>query len=127
MCELVLTNVVNIKPLVLSEIFLPINRFVKTSFDDACILSEKYRVSNYGCFNKRRIYNIIDCCFCKLSLCGVPNYNYVTLTHKNARRTLRVHRLVAMSFVKNINSLSMVDHIDRNNLNNSVSNLRWVC
>lgn len=100
----------------LKEIWLPLH-----GFKGCDILSEKYRVSNYG-----KIYNILDHRFMKLSLCGEPKYHYVTLTHKNVRKTLRVHRLVAMSFIPNLNGLPIVDHIDRDRLNNYVGNLRWV-
>ena len=109
-------NLTNVKPLVLQEIFLPLS-----GFKGADILSEKYQVSNYG-----KIYNILDCCFCKLSLCGEPKYHYVTLTHKDVRKTLRVHRIEAMSFIENPDNLPIVDHIDRDRLNNFVGNLRWV-
>ena len=36
-----------------------------------------------------------------------------------------VHRLVAETFIENLDNLSDVDHIDRNKENNSVDNLRW--
>lgn len=35
-----------------------------------------------------------------------------------------VHRLVAMTFMQNFNTNMFVDHIDRNPLNNDISNLR---
>jgi hypothetical protein len=35
------------------------------------------------------------------------------------------HRLIAELFVFNPDSLTCVDHIDRNRLNNSIDNLRW--
>lgn len=42
------------------------------------------------------------------------------------RKTCLIHKLVALTYIPNPNNLSMVDHIDRNKLNNSVENLRWV-
>jgi len=37
-----------------------------------------------------------------------------------------VHRLVAKEFIINLDNKPEVDHIDRNKINNCVSNLRWV-
>ena len=38
---------------------------------------------------------------------------------------VRVHRLVADTYLPNLGNKSQVDHIDRNPLNNNLSNLRW--
>ena len=47
---------------------------------------------------------------------------------KNGKLTFpRVHRLMAQHFIPNTNAeYCLVDHIDRNRLNNTLSNLRWV-
>lgn len=99
-----------------SEIWLPLG-----GFEGADVLSEKYRVSSYG-----KIYNILNHRFMKLSLCGNPQYYHITLSHRGIRKTLRVHRLVAMSFISNPLGLPIVDHKDRDRLHNHTSNLRWV-
>jgi hypothetical protein len=39
--------------------------------------------------------------------------------------TVRVHRLVAQTFIPNPDNYPVVDHIDRDTTNNHVSNLRW--
>jgi len=41
-------------------------------------------------------------------------------------RLHHVHRLMAIAFIPNPDNLPEVDHIDRNKLNNNISNLRWV-
>jgi hypothetical protein len=53
-------------------------------------------------------------------------YKSVQLTINKKLVTCMVHRLVAEAFVENPNLYSMVDHIDRNKMNNNASNLRWV-
>jgi len=37
-----------------------------------------------------------------------------------------IHRLIALSFIPNPENKRQIDHIDRNSLNNDISNLRWV-
>ena len=45
---------------------------------------------------------------------------------KIIKKNLYVHKLVAVAFIPKIEGKKEVDHIDRNKLNNSVENLRWV-
>lgn len=43
-------------------------------------------------------------------------------------KTLKIHRMVALTFIPNINpcTKNCIDHLDENKLNNTVSNLEWV-
>ena len=41
-------------------------------------------------------------------------------------RPMLVHRLIALTFIPNLENKKQVDHIDFNEQNNNVDNLRWV-
>ena len=49
------------------------------------------------------------------------------VTDNNINKSMYVHRLVAYTFIKNINNKNnTVNHIDENKLNNNINNLEWV-
>jgi len=59
-------------------------------------------------------------------LTGEPQYKYVNLRKDGSRKLIRVHRLVALAFLPAVEGKAFVDHIDRDKMNNDLSNLRWV-
>jgi len=58
---------------------------------------------------------------------GTGEYFYVGLTYKNSKskKTMSIHRLVALTFIKNPKKYKIVNHIDGDKCNNIVSNLEW--
>lgn len=52
-------------------------------------------------------------------------YEYVNLYNKDGRKTKKIHRLVAETFIPNPKNAPQVNHIDCNKLNNHVENLEW--
>ncbi len=52
-------------------------------------------------------------------------YPIVKLSLRCKRKTIRIHRLVAIAFVENPNNYLTVNHKDGNKLNNNSENLEW--
>lgn len=52
-------------------------------------------------------------------------YLYVKLCNNGDIKSFSVHRLVALSFLKNPNNFDYVNHKDENKYNNKVENLEW--
>ena len=85
----------------------------------------EYEVSNLGRvkslnYNHTKKENIL-----KHGVCS-RGYPRVVLSYNNKKRYVQVHRLVAETFLPRPDNSTQVDHIDRNPLNNNLSNLRWV-
>ena len=98
-------------------------------FRDVAIkpINEKYSINHSGL-----IYNKLDGVYINTSLCGIPKYHYFSATYtprdgKQYRKTLRVHRVIAMTFIGECPvDGHVVDHIDRDRYNNHYTNLRWI-
>lgn len=54
------------------------------------------------------------------------DYKFVTLLINGKQKRMRVHRLVAETFIDNPDNKPYVNHIDGNRGNNNVTNLEWV-
>jgi hypothetical protein len=62
-----------------------------------------------------------------VSLCiNQDGYYKYTLCDENGKKYVLAHRLVAIQFIPNPDNLQLIDHIDRDRLNNNIDNLRWV-
>ena len=86
--------------------------------------------SNYLFSNIGNIKRISDGRIESTTLSGVPQYYYVHLVPDGGKRSLyRLHRLIAMAWIPRPDDpeMNMVDHINRDRLDNRVENLRWIC
>ena len=52
-------------------------------------------------------------------------YKVVTLSKESKLKQFKVHRLVALAFIPNPDSLPQVNHKDENPANNCIENLEW--
>jgi hypothetical protein len=81
----------------------------------------KYQISNYGRIKilrpryKDKIYMNPS----------ADNYGYLHCTLSNSRKEIKVHRVVAETFIPNLENKPMVNHIDGNKQNNRTDNLEW--
>lgn len=53
-------------------------------------------------------------------------YKSLKLCKNGQRQNFYIHRLIAIHFIPNPNKFKYIDHIDRNPLNNNLTNLRWI-
>ena len=80
---------------------------------------EEYTIDTKGNVYSRRKHKYL-----KQSI-NRNGYCKVTLQKDKYKKMYSVHRLVAETFIENINNYPCVNHIDSNRRNNSVENLEW--
>lgn len=90
-----------------------------------------YQVSNYGNIKSKERYtkqrngiNLRKEKMLKLQT-DSKGYKYVRLYNSKGYKTKKVHRLVAETFIPNLENKSQVNHIDGNKQNNYFLNLEW--
>lgn len=82
-----------------------------------------YEISDLG--RVKRIYKNGKTRILKPS-CNKQGYVQLALSKNNKLKTFKIHRLVAIAFIKNSSNKREVNHIDGNKKNNSLNNLEWV-
>lgn len=78
-----------------------------------------YAVSNYGNVINTKTGRSLE------KQVSPTGYYTASISVNGKKKTLRVHRLVAMLFVPNTENKPYVNHIDGNKLNNKACNLEW--
>jgi len=81
---------------------------------------DRYSITNDG-----KVYSYISGKYLKGGF-DKDGYQLITLSRDNYRRTYRVHRLVAETFIDNPDNKEEVNHKDFNVKNNWFENLEWV-
>ena len=81
---------------------------------------ENYEVSTFG-----NVRNKTSGLILKSSI-NKKGYLQVYPSKNSQKKTIQVHKLVVCAFIENPNNLPQIDHIDRNQLNNNIENLRWI-
>jgi len=76
---------------------------------------------NYLIYEDGRVYNKKYDRFRKPILNKKNGYLQIELQGKK----FYIHRLIAIHYIPNPDNLPIIDHLDRNRLNNDILNLRW--
>lgn len=106
------------------EIWKDIENFSKYQVSNLGRIKSKCRYTKVGIKNQDKCYRkeyIVD------GFINKKGYKQVTLYDDNGKpKTMRVHKLVALAFIKNEDNLPQINHKDGNKQNNCVDNLEWI-
>jgi len=82
---------------------------------------------NYLIYEDGRVYSKKNSRFIK-NRNNTNGYLITDLSKNSKKKTFYIHRLIALHYVDNPHpdKYNVVDHLDRNRLNNNITNLRWV-
>ena len=80
----------------------------------------KYEISNIGNLKNKYSQKILKPCI-------KSGYLATSLTDNNGiRKNVKIHRLVALNFIPNVENKETVNHINHNRLDNNIKNLEWM-
>ena len=90
----------------------------------------KSKIENYEDYQVDTLGNVYSCKNGKNAKMKpqyvVGGYQYVTLCKNGKRKNHFIHRLVAQTFIINLENKQQVNHIDGDKTNNRRDNLEWV-
>lgn len=85
---------------------------------------KQYKNSKYDIYDDGRCFSRLSNKFLTPQMSTkYPTYN---LTLPDGKRKVKIHRMVAETFIENPNNLPVVNHIDGDTHNFNVNNLEWV-
>lgn len=93
---------------------------MKEIWKEINLYGTEYLINNMGVIKNKKRDKILK------PYISSGGYEYIKILKQHRHYHIRIHRLVAQTFIPNPNNLPQVNHIDGNKLNNNVENLEWV-